>query len=140
MDSRRTGPCAHRITPIELTFTIPGPLLGYRASVARAHDPKYKAYKEAVRLYALAAGLAELPRDIDKCKHPQLSVFIRWRRKARIDWKNVVGAIEDALWAQDRDVDPGSFAVFRETGMPEEAKVIITWYVCPVGCNGIGRT
>jgi|FLYN01.1.fsa_nt_gi hypothetical protein len=105
----------------KISFVVPGPIMGYRASVARAHDPKYKAYKERVRLCALAAGFRF---DDEGCRHPVLSVSIYWKRSARIDWSNVVKAIEDALWKRDRHVDPGVFCVFRDSGR-EEAVVEI---------------
>jgi len=109
---------------VTLTFTIPGPLMGYRKDVAYSHGSKYKGYKEAVRLYALGAGLARL--KVPPGARARLSVSINWRAKPRIDWDNVVKAISDALWAQDRDTDPGMFEVRRNMGA-EYARVVVDW-------------
>jgi hypothetical protein len=102
--------------------------MGYRKDVAYSHSDEYKSYKALIRYAALGAGLARLPKTIDNVI-PHLSVFINWRGKARLDWDNVVKAIQDALWRNDRDVDPGSFRVYRNTGSAEYAYVMIDWYV-----------
>ena len=83
------------------TFSVPGPLLGYRASVLRAFDPKYKAFKARVRALATAAGV---PLAILSGEAGALRVNIHWRKKARIDGVNVFKAVEDAVWKQDRRV------------------------------------
>lgn len=98
-------------------FRVDAPLLGYRASAARVFErgpwskvPKYKAFKERVYLLALQAGFPG-GHEVDPEHPPRLSVSIYWKGKPRVDWKNVVGALEDSLWRQDRYVVPGEFSV-----------------------------
>jgi hypothetical protein len=38
-----------------------------------------------------------------------LSVQVFWKRSPRIDWKNMYGGIEDALFSEDRYVIPGKY-------------------------------
>lgn len=113
-------------------FRVDGPLLGYRASAARVFErapgsrvPKYRAYKDKVYLLALEAGFPG-GHEVDPENPPQLSVDIFWAKKPRIDWKNVVGALEDACWRQDRYVQPGSFHISYGCGT-ECAKVKIVF-------------
>jgi phosphoglycolate phosphatase-like HAD superfamily hydrolase len=89
-----------------IIFQVDGPLLGYRASIRRAFDPKYKAFKHRVLLVAQTQGWQG--RAISVPAWPvHLSVDVSWKNNPRIDWKNVYGAIEDALFEQDRYVIPG---------------------------------
>lgn len=104
-----------------IVFHIEGPLLGYRASVKRAHDPKYKAFKQEVRLIANTAGV---PDEIPKQGKAYLQVDIFWKRKPRIDGANVYKAIEDALFVQDRRVFYGHFMVEEDRGF-EGARVTV---------------
>lgn len=101
-------------------FTIPGPLLGYRASIRRAFDPKYRAFKDRVRLLANAAGI---PRDLDRDAVARVDVRIYWKRRARIDRKNVLGAIEDGLFTKDRRVLRGICDAFENNAAGEYALV-----------------
>src|SRR5687768_4555761 len=110
-------------------FIVPGPLLGYRASIRRAFDPKYKAFKERVAWIATGSGVPLHKLD-PKASRIELGVYVYWRRTPRIDWKNVYGSIEDALFKQDRLVHPGPSNGFAycESGKPynnEAAKVTI---------------
>ena len=105
----------------EWRFRVPGPLLGYRASVRRCFDPRYGAYKDDVVTLAREAGLYELD---PKLSYVTLSVQIFWRKKPRIDWTNVYKAIEDALWPRDRYVRPGPCSWAMNTGF-EEAHVTV---------------
>lgn len=94
-------------------FVIDGPLLGYRAS-RQGHTREYKKYKEMVHFLAQATGWRESTPTI---KAPVfIGVTIFWAKGARIDWKNVVGAIEDGLYGQDRYVLPGHHAVVFNSG------------------------
>ena len=78
-------------------FRVEGQLLGYRASIKAAHDPRYKAFKQAVRLVANTAGVpSHCPKDVS------IKVEVFWKKTARIDLSNVQKAVEDALWSQDR--------------------------------------
>lgn len=91
------------------TFTIPGPLMGYRRP--RDHGSNYSQYvryKDKVRAYARVAGLeTEDPQREDAFRW-LLSVNVFWRGAARSDWSNVYKAIEDSLFGFDRYVVPGS--------------------------------
>lgn len=90
---------------VKWRFAVDGPLLGYRASVRRAFDPKYKAFKEKVWALAFEAGV---PFGIDPKKSTvRLSVFAYWKKTPRIDWSNVYKAVEDSLFKQDRYIQPG---------------------------------
>ncbi len=103
-------------------FKIEGPLLGYRASVRRAFDPKYKAFKRAIRAIANTAGV---PDELRSSDHAEVFVKVFWKRKARIDGSNVYKAVEDGLWAQDRGVVAGHFVRFADSG-EEYAEVEVT--------------
>lgn len=107
-------------------FTVEGPLLGYRASIRRAFDPKYVQFKKKVAVLALEAGFDA--RKIDPMKQEvKLSVWAFWKNTPRIDWKNLYGAIEDSVFFQDRWVRPGSLNGFStRNGRPAEcAEVMI---------------
>lgn len=115
-----------------IEFVVDAPLLGYRASAARVFErssgsrvPKYRVYKDKVYLLALESGFPA-GHEVDPGNPPELSVDIFWARTPRVDWKNVVGAIEDALWRQDRYVKPGRFCVSHGCGR-EYAEVRIVF-------------
>lgn len=111
-----------------ITFTIPETLYGYRQTTRKmlysGTNIKYGEFKKDVLILAMAAGW--------KCKAiatkeapPRLSVLVRWKKNPRIDWKNVYGGIEDALFEQDRHVKPGKMSdVEWDTGT-EEAIVTV---------------
>jgi hypothetical protein len=112
-------------------FTIDGPLKGYKASVAAvfkkdpmAKLPQLAAFKERVIWTAIAAGWRH--REPTASAPVRLSVVVNWHGAPRIDWKNVYGLIEDALWPQDRYVLPGRHSdVKYESTEPEHAYVVI---------------
>lgn len=94
-------------------FRVDGPLMGYRASLRRAFDPKWIEFKNRVKLLAFGAGCYGL----DPVKeHLWLSVEIFWNKKPRVDWKNIVGGIEDAVFPHDRYVRPGVFSWHMNAG------------------------
>ena len=98
-------------------FKIEAPLLGYRASVRSAFDPKYRAYKDRVRLLGTQAGVPmELPPRPGRAR---VSYVVRWKNVARIDKTNVEKAIEDGLWSKDRRVLEGEYMTFE--GCAEES-------------------
>ena len=103
--------------PISYTFKVLGPLLGSRASVRRAFDPKYKAFKTLVRYYADEAGVPSEPTPTTN-----IEVVIFWRRKSRIDGGNVIKAIEDAIFQNDRALAGSSWWRHENTG--EEKAVV----------------
>jgi hypothetical protein len=81
------------------TLTIPGPLWGYRQGRREAHRPERVAFKNRVRLLANLKGI---PGRAEEKDNIFLDVRIYWRRKARIDGKNIYSLIEDALWKRTR--------------------------------------
>lgn len=92
-------------------FVVTSPILGYRASKARAFDPEYKAFKKRVRIIASASKVPmELP---EYPRRARISFVTRWTKRARIDRTNVEKAIEDALWRRDRRVLEASHATFE---------------------------
>jgi hypothetical protein len=105
-----------------IRFTIEPPILGYRASWTR-HDRKYRAYKERVLILAMAAGQPNEARANGLVK---LSVVAYWKGKPKLDWKNVYGAIEDALWYEDdRLMRPGAYSDSVPFCGEEKVNVII---------------
>ena len=103
-------------------FRIEGPLLGYRASVARAFDPKYASFKRMVRLLANVQGV---PEALDPGQDVELFVHVYWRKAARIDLDNCLKALSDGLWKQDRRIG-AVHAVRHEHSGREYAEVLLT--------------
>jgi hypothetical protein len=104
----------------KITFTIDGPLMGYRQTTKksifhpkeRARSQAYGAWKEKVRLLAYAAGLPDLGMALRE-KPPRLSTHVFWKKGVLRDWKNVHGAVEDSLWylpQGDKYVKPGKYS------------------------------
>lgn len=112
--------------PERWRFTVEGPLLGYRASLRRAFDPKYRAFKDRVSLLALEAGFDARSFDPEETE-VMLSVWLFWKGRPRFDWSNGYKAVEDAIWKQDRWVRPGLLNGFSTgNGRPDEcAEVMI---------------
>jgi hypothetical protein len=111
-------------------FIVDGPLKGYKAS-ARAvfkKDPMAKlpqlaAFKERVLWTAIAAGWRS--REVTAAAAVRLSVHVNWHGDPRIDWKNVYGLIEDALFKQDRFVVPGAENGVRWRSPETEHAVVV---------------
>ena len=88
-------------------MTFPGPIRGYvtrtrRGLWANKRSREYYAYKQLFRLAANAAGF---PAELDGERRNILGVVASWKKKRRIDGSNVVKAVEDALFGQDRRLD-----------------------------------
>jgi hypothetical protein len=103
---------------LKIQFTVESPILGYRQTTKktmfhpkeRARSMAYGEFKKRVLIMSIQAGLPNMGLA-KKEKAPRLSVAIYWERNPKIDWKNVYGAIEDALWYEDdRYVKPGKFS------------------------------
>jgi len=107
------------------TFVVPGKIWGYRQGRREAFRPDRVAFKRDVRL---GANIAGVPGEAEVGSEMFLDVRIHWKRKARIDGKNVCGLIEDALWTQDRGV-AGNLWI-RYINQPRE-EVVIT-VKCPI--------
>lgn len=86
-------------------------LNGCASTAHRRTSKKYARWKENVRNIANVAGVPQVPSD-----RQRVHVEIRWRGAARKDGKNVLAAIEDALFAQDRACAAGSWVRFTDTG------------------------
>lgn len=120
---------------MKITFTINGPLMGYRQTTKnsifhpkeRARSEAYGVWKENVRILAYAAGL-KLSGMAEMGKPPRLSVHAFWAGKPKVDWKNLYGAVEDALWhlpQGDRYVKPGKHNDVTWNSGREEALVTV---------------
>ena len=108
-------------------FTVDGPLCGYRAGLSRKGiwDPRYRDFKGKVWVLALEAGFDG--RKVDPRERVvRLGVFVFWKGRPRVDWKNIYGGIEDALFHQDRYVQPGPVNGFSmNSGRPCECAEIV---------------
>lgn len=100
----------------EFHFVVEPPILGFRSSASSrrdglgrrrggAFDPRYRGYKERVLAAAMQAGYRPKPID-GKRRKMQLGVHPVWEGAPKLDWKNVYGAVEDALVRRDRYVQP----------------------------------
>lgn len=83
----------------------------------------YTAFKERVRLMANLAGV---PADIPADTAATLCIAIAWRKRARIDTSNILKAVEDGLFKQDRGVEKIVCDRFEHMGT-EEASIIISF-------------
>lgn len=113
-----------------LTFLVPGPLYGYRQTTRYSlwlpRNAKYAQFKKNVLYLAMEVGWKGHVQALKEWP-PLLSVAVRWRKGPRVDWKNIYGAIEDALFVEDRHVKPGAkSAVEWDTGI-EEARVTLEY-------------
>lgn len=118
---------------MKIQFEVEAPILGYRQTTKktmfhpkeRARSQAYGQFKERVLITSIKAGLPNMGLAM-KEKSPKLSVLLYWKNNPKIDFKNVYGSIEDALWYQDdRYVKPGKFSdVFWDSGV-EKAVVTV---------------
>jgi hypothetical protein len=118
---------------IRFQFVVTAPILGYRQTTKKAmfhpnerdRSKAYGAYKEKVRILSIAAGL-RCDGRAEKARPPRLSVEAFWKGEPKVDFKNVYGAVEDALWyTWDRHVIPGKYSnVQWDTG--EEDRLLVT--------------
>lgn len=116
---------------VKWRFAVDGPLFAYRAGKGSKkrtwgkrgnlgiYDPRYKAFKDKVGWLAVQAGVPVGKID-PKESHVKLSVFIYWKNLPRFDWSNGYKAVEDALFEQDRYVQPGGMNGFNySSGRPD---------------------
>lgn len=120
---------------MKITFIIDGPLMGYKQTTKksifhpreRERSKAYGAWKEKVRILACAAGYTST--GMSEVKYPpRLSVHVYWKTATKIDWKNVYGAVEDALWhlpQGDRYVRPGKHSDVTWNSGREDAIVTV---------------
>lgn len=120
---------------MKISFTIDGPLMGYKQTTSksifhpkeRERSKRYGAWKEKVRILAHAAGFASTGMS-DIKNPPRLSVHVFWMGATKIDFKNVYGACEDAIWhlpQGDRYVRPGKYSDVTWNADREEAVVTV---------------
>jgi len=100
-------------------FKVDGPLLGYRASAKAAFDPRYSGYKKLVRYLANTAGI---PNELGDAEAAEVYIRVYWAKKARIDLSNVLKAIEDGMFTQDRRIC-AIYGICREDVGSEYAEV-----------------
>ena len=105
-------------------FVVDGPLVGYKARSGHWGDSgkRYRGFKRKVWALAMQAGWRH--RNLTARRPACISVTIHWKLERKVDWKNVVGAIEDALYPDDHFVDPGIFEVKTHCGV-EQALVVV---------------
>jgi sugar phosphate isomerase/epimerase len=118
---------------MRIEFIVPGPLMGYKQTTKntmfhpneRARSKAYGQFKKNVLLLSMEAGAPNMGMALKEMA-PKFSVEVFWKEEPRIDWKNLYGALEDAIWYEDdRYVIPGKLSnVHWNTGR-EEAKVVI---------------
>lgn len=101
------------------------PLVGFVVHAApwTKKAKAYVAFKQRVRVLANVAGV---PSDIPAECSATLHVAIAWRKRARIDSSNILKALEDGLFKQDRGVEKIVCDRFEHTGK-EEVSVIISF-------------
>lgn len=120
---------------MKITFVVNGPLMGYKQTTAksifhpkeRERSKRYGAWKEKVRILACAAGCPPLGMATME-KSPRLSVHVFWKTFPKLDFKNLYGACEDALWylpQGDRYVRPGRYSDVSWNSGREEAVVTV---------------
>ena len=96
------------------SFKIDGPIWGYRQGRKEAFRPERVEYKRRGRLIANTQGV---PDDLGREDLVRLSCWIFWKKRQRIDWKNVVGLVEDSLFKDDRRVFPGRHDITEHAGI-----------------------
>lgn len=108
-----------------VTFTVPGPLWGYRRP--RDKDSNYKKYTEFKNFVLETAMRNNWAGRVDSLidHPPRLSVHVKWKKNPRTDWSNIYKAVEDALFSQDRWVKPGNKSDYEWDCGKEEVIVII---------------
>lgn len=87
------------------TFTLPE-LMGAVRTTQRAKfcDPRYKRYAQYKTLVRAIANQAGVPDDLDPKKRYTLWLTAYWQKKATADLDNVLKAVLDGLFKQDRRV------------------------------------
>jgi hypothetical protein len=91
----------------------------------RERSKRYAGFKERVLLLSIEAGMPNIGRAT-KENPPRLSVQVFWKREPKIDFKNVYGAVEDALFYEwDRHVKPGHDSDVEWDSGKEELRVIV---------------
>lgn len=67
-------------------------------------DPRYHKYAAWKRTLRIEANVAGFPRELKSDRRYRLSLDVYWRGKARADLDNLVKAVLDGLFDQDRRV------------------------------------
>lgn len=87
-------------------------------------SPRYAAYATFKKLVALKAAEACCPRALGDDDNMSVSVAVNWKRRQRIDLDNLVKAVLDSLWRQDRRVTRIS-CYSRESAGYEDMRVTV---------------
>lgn len=102
------------------TFRVDA-IMGYRKDVAYSHSTAYGNFKMAVRAIANQAGVPDLATTT-----MQVDVEIHWTKRARLDGDNVLKAVVDGLFRQDRLLAGASWR--RDLGAPSEYLIVtVSW-------------
>ena len=99
-------------------FEIEAPLMGAVRTTQKAKfvDPRYKRYaswKKVVRLIANSNGI---PTHLDPKKSYRFEVLAYWKAKQRIDGDNLLKALMDSLWKQDRRITSIEYVACEHNG------------------------
>ena len=112
---------------MDWSFVIDEPLMGAVRTTQKQKwvDPRYKRYaawKKAVRLIANVNGI---PSHLDPKKSYRLDVLAYWKAKQRIDGDNLLKALMDSLWKQDRRITSIEYVACEHNGR-ELARVTLS--------------
>ena len=94
-------------------FVVEAPLWGYKQGRREAYKPERVAYKTRVRLAANREGI---PDDLGRDDEAWVAVTVNWKRRGRIDGKNILALIEDSIFHRDRRILHGRYDVIENTG------------------------
>jgi Holliday junction resolvase RusA-like endonuclease len=67
-------------------------------------DPRYKKYAAWKSMVRVLANVAGWPQDLERDGRYKLSIRASWKGRARCDLSNIIKAVEDACFKQDRRV------------------------------------
>lgn len=115
-----SGPDLNTVISMKWTFTLPE-LMGAVRTTQRAKfcDPRYKRYAQYKTLIRAIANQAGVPDDLDPKKRYSLTIIAYWTKKARCDLDNVLKAVLDGLFKQDRRVLSYSCHAIENAGLDE---------------------
>lgn len=95
----------------------------------RARSKAYGEWKGKVLALAISAGFKNTGMSLMDAP-PRLSVHVFWKGATKIDFKNLYGAVEDAIFylpQGDRYVRPGRYSDVTWGAPREEALVTLEW-------------
>lgn len=96
----------------------PTPLIGAVRTTQRQKfvDPRYKVYQAWKSAFRYHANLELIPKILRADSRYTVEIDMKWRKRARSDGDNLIKAVLDALWKQDRRVLDIRFHAEENTG------------------------